>query len=74
MPFRAASPAFAKKTTKTPPPEDTGMESAYLKALGEKHELHADAGDELMRGSFLRTFPGLQPCDGFFVSTLQRVE
>jgi host factor-I protein len=36
MPFRAASPAFAKKTTKTPPPEDTGMESSYLKALGEK--------------------------------------
>jgi host factor-I protein len=36
MPFRAVSPAFAKKTTKTPPPEDTGMESAYLKALGEK--------------------------------------
>lgn len=36
MPFRPASPAFARKTTKTPPPEDTGMESAYLKALGEK--------------------------------------
>ena len=25
-----------KKTTKTPPPDDTGMESSYLKALGEK--------------------------------------
>ena len=36
MPFRAAAPAFAKKTTKTPPPDDTGMESSYLKALGEK--------------------------------------
>ena len=36
MPFRASAPAFAKKTTKTPPPEDTGMESSYLKALGEK--------------------------------------
>ena len=36
MSFRAAAPAFAKKTTKTPPPEDTGMESSYLKALGEK--------------------------------------
>ena len=36
MSFRAATPAFAKKTTKTPPPEDTGMESFYLKALGEK--------------------------------------
>src|SRR5438270_13244833 len=36
MSFRASAPAFAKKTTKTPPPEDTGMESSYLKALGEK--------------------------------------
>ena len=36
MPFRATAPAFSKKTTKTPPPEDTGMESSYLKALGEK--------------------------------------
>ncbi|HEY2497986.1 MAG TPA: RNA chaperone Hfq [Candidatus Angelobacter sp.] len=36
MPFRAAAPAFAKKTNKTPPPDDTGMESSYLKALGEK--------------------------------------
>jgi host factor-I protein len=36
MPFRS-SPGFAgKKSTKTPPPEDTGMESSYLKALGEK--------------------------------------
>jgi host factor-I protein len=37
MPFRPAGPAFAaKKTTKTPPPDDTGMEAAYLKSLGEK--------------------------------------
>jgi host factor-I protein len=36
MSFRASAPAFAKKSTKTPPPEDTGMESSYLKALGEK--------------------------------------
>jgi len=35
MAFRATAPAFSKKT-KTPPPEETGMESAYLKALGEK--------------------------------------
>jgi len=34
MPFRPA-PAF-KKTTKSPPPDDTGMEAAYLKSLGEK--------------------------------------
>jgi host factor-I protein len=37
MPFRQASPSFsAKKTTKTPPPDDTGMEAGYLKSLGEK--------------------------------------
>lgn len=37
MPFRPPSPGFsAKKPAKTPPPDDTGMEPAYLKALGEK--------------------------------------
>ena len=36
MPFRDSAPAFPKKSTKTPPPDDTGLESAYLKALGEK--------------------------------------
>jgi len=37
MPFRASAPGFAsKKPAKTPPPDDTGMEPAYLKALGEK--------------------------------------
>ena len=36
MPFRPASPAFSKRTTKTPPPDDTGMEASYLKSLGEK--------------------------------------
>ncbi|HEX7289316.1 MAG TPA: RNA chaperone Hfq [Candidatus Angelobacter sp.] len=37
MAFRGSAPAFAaRKTTKTPPPDDTGMEPAYLKALGEK--------------------------------------
>jgi host factor-I protein len=35
MTFRASASGFSKKT-KTPPPEETGMESAYLKALGEK--------------------------------------
>ena len=34
MPFRAPMP-FQKKS-KTPPPEETFQESAYLKALGEK--------------------------------------
>jgi len=37
MAFRASAPGFsAKKPAKTPPPDDTGMEPAYLKALGEK--------------------------------------
>jgi len=34
MPFRPTTP-FQKKS-KTPPPEETYQESAYLKALGEK--------------------------------------
>lgn len=38
MPFRqpALSQALNKKSGKTPPPEDTFQEVAYLKALGEK--------------------------------------
>lgn len=36
MAFRAGAPAFGKKPTKTPPPDDTGMEATYLKSLGEK--------------------------------------
>jgi host factor-I protein len=36
MPFRASAPAFGKKPTKTPPPDETGMEPSYLKSLGEK--------------------------------------
>ena len=40
MDFRssaATSPALAKKF-KSPPPEETGQEAAYLKALGEKQK------------------------------------
>lgn len=36
MPFRSPTGFAAKKSSKTPPPEDTGMESAYLRSLGEK--------------------------------------
>ncbi|HLW52241.1 MAG TPA: RNA chaperone Hfq [Candidatus Angelobacter sp.] len=36
MPFRSSSGFAGKKNNKTPPPDDTGMESNYLKALGEK--------------------------------------
>lgn len=36
MPFRQSSGFAGKKNTRTPPPDDTGMESTYLKGLGEK--------------------------------------
>jgi host factor-I protein len=35
MPPRVANPSVSKKPSKTPPPEDTGMEASYLKSLGE---------------------------------------
>jgi 16S rRNA (cytosine967-C5)-methyltransferase len=35
-------------------------------------ELFANELDSLIHGSYLRTIPGLQPCDGFFVAALQR--
>jgi host factor-I protein len=37
MPFRAAAPDYQKKG-KTPPPEETHEEAAYLKMLGEKQK------------------------------------
>ena len=38
MPFRtpALTQSLSKKSGKTPPPEDTFQEAAYLKTLGEK--------------------------------------
>jgi len=36
MPFRATAPAASRKPAKTPPPDETGMESMYLKSLGER--------------------------------------
>jgi RNA chaperone Hfq len=36
MPFRDGSAPFSKKSTKPPPPDETGMESMFLKALGER--------------------------------------
>ena len=39
MPLRPApAPYTAPKRAKTPPPEDTGEEANYLKALGEKQK------------------------------------
>jgi host factor-I protein len=36
MPFRDGAVGFSKKSTKTPPPDETGMEAMFLKALGER--------------------------------------
>jgi host factor-I protein len=41
----------AHKTTKTPPPDDTHQEAAYLKALGEKQ---TPVSIKLMDGDVLR--------------------
>ncbi len=39
MPFRGSgAPNNARKGGKTPPPDDTLQEAAYLKALGEKQK------------------------------------
>jgi len=36
MSFRSSATAVMQKKTKNTPPEETGMEASYLKALGEK--------------------------------------
>jgi len=36
MPFHPAGAASARRGSKTPPPEETNEEAAYLKNLGEK--------------------------------------
>ena len=38
MAYRASSPANAAHKGKTPPPEETNQEAAYLKLLGEKQK------------------------------------
>jgi 16S rRNA (cytosine967-C5)-methyltransferase len=43
-----------------------------MERLREGGELFANELDSLIHGSYLRTIPGLQPCDGFFVAALQR--
>ncbi len=58
---------------------DTGLR---LVAVGEMIDrmssagLFAAGGEEIVRGAvtdgFLRTLPGVQPCDGFFVAVLER--
>jgi 16S rRNA (cytosine967-C5)-methyltransferase len=48
---------------------DCGSVLAALKRSGEL--LWADA-ENLVRGRFLRTLPGIHPCDGFFAAVLQK--
>jgi 16S rRNA (cytosine967-C5)-methyltransferase len=44
-----------------------------LESLRARGELAADfAPDSVVRGSYLRTIPGIQPTDGFFVAMLEK--
>jgi 16S rRNA (cytosine967-C5)-methyltransferase len=43
-----------------------------LQRLQESGELVWKNIDELIRGDFLRTIPGVHPCDGFFAAVLER--
>ncbi len=43
-----------------------------LKRLREEGELAWSDLDSLVSGRFLRTIPGVHPCDGFFVAILQK--
>jgi 16S rRNA (cytosine967-C5)-methyltransferase len=48
---------------------DCGTELEQLKAEGE---LTCAQPGLLTRGPYLRTLPGIQPCDGFFAAILER--
>ena len=45
---------------------------AELEKLREKGELVWPESGSLTRGPYLRTLPGVHPCDGFFVAILQK--
>ena len=48
---------------------DCRVELEHLRAEGEL--VWSDL-DSLLSGRFVRTIPGVHPCDGFFVAILQR--
>lgn len=52
MPFRIPGISNPVKKTKTPPPEETYEEAAYLKSLGEKQKIVSVKlmGGEVIRG------------------------
>jgi 16S rRNA (cytosine967-C5)-methyltransferase len=43
-----------------------------LETLAQQLKIRTGAVDSLVRGDFLRTIPGIHPCDGFFAAFLQR--
>ncbi len=45
---------------------------AELERLRAEDELAWNDVDSLLRGRFVRTIPGMHPCDGFFVAILQK--
>jgi 16S rRNA C967 or C1407 C5-methylase (RsmB/RsmF family) len=46
---------------------------AELERLDEKGELIWPDPVSLTRGPYLRTLPGVQPCDGFFAAILEKI-
>ncbi|MGA8502026.1 MAG: 16S rRNA (cytosine(967)-C(5))-methyltransferase RsmB [Candidatus Sulfotelmatobacter sp.] len=46
---------------------------AELEQLREKRELIWPDPGSLTRGPYLRTLPGVQPCDGFFAAILEKI-
>jgi 16S rRNA (cytosine967-C5)-methyltransferase len=44
---------------------------AELQRLRDEGELGWDDLDSLLRGKFLRTLPGVHPCDGFFAAVIE---
>ncbi len=43
-----------------------------LEELSAKDELHWNDLDSLVAGPYLRTIPGIHPCDGFFAAILEK--
>ncbi|HLX75494.1 MAG TPA: hypothetical protein VKR26_12185, partial [Terriglobales bacterium] len=43
-----------------------------LQAMGERGELVWQGVDSITDGPFLRTLPGVHPCDGFFAAMLAK--
>jgi 16S rRNA (cytosine967-C5)-methyltransferase len=49
---------------------DCGLE---LEQLRSRNELRWDDIDSLTDGPYLRTIPGVHPCDGFFAAILEKI-